>query len=98
MITPERGLRAIDGLLTGWHEPESSHLLMLEAAAGRELLDRSYDEAARLGFVGHEFGDSHLILPETSHPRNRTRGDWQPPPTRRSKPYRGEQRLAAPAE
>ncbi len=64
VITPERGLFAVDGLLTGWHEPESSHLLMLEAACGgRGLLERSYTEAARLGFVGHEFGDAHLILP-----------------------------------
>ena len=63
VITPERGLHAVDGLITGWHERESSHLLMLEAAAGRELLERSYAEAAKLGFVGHEFGDAHLILP-----------------------------------
>lgn len=63
VIAPERGLSAIDGLITGWHEPESSHLLLLEAAAGRELLERSYEEAVRQGFVGHEFGDSHLILP-----------------------------------
>ena len=63
MVTPERGLHAVDGLITGWHEPESSHLLMLEAAAGRELLERSYAEAAALGFSGHEFGDAHLILP-----------------------------------
>lgn len=63
VITPERGLRAVDGLITGWHEPESSHLLMLEAAAGRELLERSYAEAAALGVAGHEFGDVHLILP-----------------------------------
>ena len=42
VITPERGVRVVDGLLTGWHEPEASHLLMLEAIAGRELLERSY--------------------------------------------------------
>lgn len=63
VVTPERGLHAVDGLLTGWHEPESSHLLMLEAAAGPELLRRSYAAAAELGFTGHEFGDAHLILP-----------------------------------
>jgi len=63
VITPERGLRSVDGLITGWHEPMSSHLKMLEAAAGPELLQRSYDEAAALGFAGHEFGDAHLILP-----------------------------------
>ena len=39
-ITPERGVRAVDGLITGWHEPDASHLLMLEAVAGRELVQR----------------------------------------------------------
>ena len=39
VITPERGVRLVDGLLTGWHEPEASHLLMLEAVAGRDLVD-----------------------------------------------------------
>ncbi len=64
VITPDRGLFAVDGLLTGWHEPDSSHLLMLQAACGgRDLLERSYSEAVRLRFVGHEFGDAHLILP-----------------------------------
>jgi S-adenosylmethionine:tRNA ribosyltransferase-isomerase len=36
---------------------------MLEAVAGRELLERSYAEAAGNHFAGHEFGDSHLIVP-----------------------------------
>jgi S-adenosylmethionine:tRNA ribosyltransferase-isomerase len=63
MVTAERGLRAIDGLITGWHEPESSHLRLLEAAAGPELLRRSYDAAYARGYRFHEFGDSHLILP-----------------------------------
>ena len=63
VVTPETGLRAVDGLLTGWHEPEASHLLMLEAVAGRELLDRSYRAARRRQYRWHEFGDLHLILP-----------------------------------
>jgi S-adenosylmethionine:tRNA ribosyltransferase-isomerase len=62
VVTPERGLRALDGLLTGWHEPRSSHLQLLEAAAGPELLRRSYEAAAAHGYRFHEFGDSHLIL------------------------------------
>src|SRR5581483_764488 len=61
VITPERGLRAVDGLLTGWHEPEASHLLLLEAVAGRRLLDRSYRAARVHGYRWHEFGDLHLI-------------------------------------
>jgi S-adenosylmethionine:tRNA ribosyltransferase-isomerase len=62
-VTAERGPRAVDGLITGWHEPESSHLSLLEAAAGPDLLRRSYDAAHVAGYRFHEFGDSHLILP-----------------------------------
>ncbi len=67
-ITPERGVRAVDGLITGWHEPDASHLLLLEAVAGRELVERSYEAAVAAGYRWHEFGDSHLLLPlpETS--------------------------------
>ncbi len=61
-VTPGRGVRAVDGLLTGWHEPEASHLLMLEAFAGRELLERSYAAALARGYRWHEFGDLHLLL------------------------------------
>jgi S-adenosylmethionine:tRNA ribosyltransferase-isomerase len=64
VVTPERGVRAVDGLLTGWHEPEATHLLMLEAIAGRPALERAYAEAHRTGYLWHEFGDSHLLLPE----------------------------------
>ena len=63
VVTPERGVRAVDGLLTGWHEPEASHLLMLEAVAGRGLLERSYEASLAEGYRWHEFGDLHLILP-----------------------------------
>jgi S-adenosylmethionine:tRNA ribosyltransferase-isomerase len=63
VVTRGRGLRAVDGLLTGWHEPRASHLQMLEAAAGDQLLDRSYRAALAYGYLWHEFGDSHLILP-----------------------------------
>jgi S-adenosylmethionine:tRNA ribosyltransferase-isomerase len=63
VITPERGVRAVDGLLTGWHEPEASHLLMLEAVGGRPLLQASYAASLAEGYRWHEFGDLHLILP-----------------------------------
>jgi S-adenosylmethionine:tRNA ribosyltransferase-isomerase len=63
VVTPDRALSAVDGLLTGWHEPSSSHLDLLRAAAGEELLARSYDAALEHGYRWHEFGDSHLILP-----------------------------------
>ncbi|MET7687555.1 S-adenosylmethionine:tRNA ribosyltransferase-isomerase [Streptomyces sp. NPDC005483] len=64
VVTPERGVRVMDGLLTGLHEPEASHLLMLEAVAGRAAIDRGYAEALRRRYLWHEFGDVHLLLPK----------------------------------
>jgi len=63
VLGPERGAHAVDGLITGWHEPQASHLELLRAFADEELLDRCYHEALRQGYLWHEFGDSHLILP-----------------------------------
>ncbi|WP_240676552.1 S-adenosylmethionine:tRNA ribosyltransferase-isomerase [Streptomyces sp. B27] len=63
VVTPRRGVRVVDGLLTGLHEPEASHLLMLEAVAGREALRRGYEAALERRYLWHEFGDAHLILP-----------------------------------
>nr|WP_203695158.1 S-adenosylmethionine:tRNA ribosyltransferase-isomerase [Streptomyces rubrogriseus] len=63
VVTPERGVRVVDGLLTGLHEPEASHLLMLEAVAGRAAIDRGYEAAVRRRYLWHEFGDVHLLLP-----------------------------------
>ena len=62
VVTPERGLWAIDGLLSGLHESQSSHVDLLRAAAGEELLRRSYAAAIAHGYRWHEFGDSHLVL------------------------------------
>lgn len=62
VIGPERGVRAVDGLITGWHEPMASHLQLLEAVAGRPLLEASYTAALARRYLWHEFGDSHLIL------------------------------------
>jgi len=62
VITPERGVRFLDGLLTGFHEPKASHLAMLEAIAGREHLRKTYAAALEAGYLWHEFGDLHLIL------------------------------------
>jgi S-adenosylmethionine:tRNA ribosyltransferase-isomerase len=63
IISPERALRVVDGLVTGWHEPVSSHLMMLEALIGRRLLEASYGVALDQGYQWHEFGDIHMILP-----------------------------------
>ena len=53
----------MDGLITGWHEPRASHLQMLDAIGGERLVERSYESALARGYLWHEFGDSHLILP-----------------------------------
>jgi S-adenosylmethionine:tRNA ribosyltransferase-isomerase len=63
IVTPQTGLQAVDGLLTGLHEPRSTHLLMLAALASEDMLARSYAEAAERGYHWHEFGDVHLLLP-----------------------------------
>lgn len=63
VITPERGLQVVDGIISGWHEPEASHLLLMEAVAGRPLLEASYRAALTERYRWHEFGDLHLVLP-----------------------------------
>jgi S-adenosylmethionine:tRNA ribosyltransferase-isomerase len=63
VVTPQTGVRAVDGLLTGLHEPRSSHLRMLAAFAGPELLSSCYEAAITAGYLWHEFGDVHLLLP-----------------------------------
>ncbi|WUF69303.1 S-adenosylmethionine:tRNA ribosyltransferase-isomerase [Streptomyces nojiriensis] len=62
VVTPERGVRVVDGLLTGLHEPGASHLLMLEAVAGRAAVRLGYAEALARLCLWHEFGDVHLLL------------------------------------
>jgi len=63
LITPARGIKSVNGLLTGLHEPRATHLAMLEALCGIEHLQITYAEALRQGYLWHEFGDLHLILP-----------------------------------
>jgi S-adenosylmethionine:tRNA-ribosyltransferase-isomerase (queuine synthetase) len=63
VVTPQTGVRVVDGLLTGLHEPRSSHLRMLAAFAGPELLGACYEAAITSGYLWHEFGDVHLMLP-----------------------------------
>lgn len=61
-VHPERGINAVDGLITGFHDPHATHLAMLHAIAGEKLIGAAYGEAVREGYLWHEFGDSHLIL------------------------------------
>jgi S-adenosylmethionine:tRNA ribosyltransferase-isomerase len=69
VIGRERSLRAVNGMITGFHEPHATHLAMIEqviAAAGggrtSSHLERAYQEAREAGYLWHEFGDSHLIV------------------------------------
>jgi S-adenosylmethionine:tRNA ribosyltransferase-isomerase len=62
VVTPERGLHAVDGILTGFHEPRASHLAMLEALVGTEHVAHAYRAALEHGYLWHEFGDLHLLL------------------------------------
>jgi S-adenosylmethionine:tRNA ribosyltransferase-isomerase len=55
-------VRSVDGLITGFHEPDASHLAMLEAIGGRTTVRGAYAEALRFGYLWHEFGDSHLLM------------------------------------
>ncbi len=63
VVTPERGVRVVEGLLTGFHEPRATHLDMLAAIAGRDHVERAYRAALAASYLWHEFGDVHLILP-----------------------------------
>ena len=66
VISPDRPVRVVDGLVTGWHNPDASHLLLVESVAGVELTQRAYDAAVAERYLWHEFGDSGLLLPAVS--------------------------------
>lgn len=61
-VHPGAGSHVVDGLITGLHDPKASHLAMLYAIAGKEMIRSGYAEAVAHGYLWHEFGDSHLIL------------------------------------
>ena len=63
VITAQRGAKVVDGVLTGLHEPKAAQLGLIEAIAGRPHLERAYRVALESGYLWHEFGDLHLILP-----------------------------------
>jgi S-adenosylmethionine:tRNA ribosyltransferase-isomerase len=63
VISTRRPIRTADGLLTGFHEPNATHLAMLESLTGADHLCTAYMEALRRDYLWHEFGDMHLILP-----------------------------------
>lgn len=62
VLGPDRPARVVDGVISGLHLPEASHLLLLEAVAGRDVVRLAYDEAVAQGYHWHEFGDSTLLF------------------------------------
>jgi S-adenosylmethionine:tRNA ribosyltransferase-isomerase len=68
VLGPDRPCRVVDGLITGWHDAGASHLLLLEAVAGPDLVAMAYREAVEHGYLWHEFGDSALLLPGAGEP------------------------------
>jgi S-adenosylmethionine:tRNA ribosyltransferase-isomerase len=66
----DRPARVVNGLITGWHDPEASHLALLSAVAGSGLVSAAYAEAERAGYLWHEFGDSCILLPPRRAPRS----------------------------
>jgi len=63
VVTPAHPAVVVNGLITGWHDAEASHLLLVEAIAGTDLAQAAYDGAIAGGYRWHEFGDSALFLP-----------------------------------
>lgn len=63
VLGPRRRARVVDGLFTGLHAPQTSHLLLLEAVAGTALVRTAYRESLSHGYLWHEFGDTTLFLP-----------------------------------
>jgi len=68
VLGPDRPARVVTGLITGWHDREASHLALLAAVAGPELVRAAYQEAESAGYLWHEFGDSCLLLPPLAPP------------------------------
>jgi len=62
-VEPRRGVHTVDGLLTGFDDPNATHLAMLHAIGGEKRITAAYEVGAEAGYLWHEFGDSHLILP-----------------------------------
>lgn len=62
VLSAGRPARAVDGVISGWHEPGASHLHLLEAVAGHDVVVGAYEQALQHGYLWHEFGDSALLL------------------------------------
>ncbi|MFJ4773305.1 S-adenosylmethionine:tRNA ribosyltransferase-isomerase [Streptomyces uncialis] len=77
MVTPGRGTRVVDGLLTGLHGPRAPQRALLRALAGERAVARAYEEALHGLYLWHEFGDVHLVLPpENPHGERCSSNSW----------------------
>lgn len=65
VLGPHRPARVVGGLLTGLHEPAASHLDLLDAVAGPDLVRAAYEMVTgpEQEYLWHEFGDTMLLLP-----------------------------------
>jgi S-adenosylmethionine:tRNA ribosyltransferase-isomerase len=61
-ILPGHRFRAVDALVTNFHLPRSSLIMLVSAFAGRELVLHAYEVAKREGYRFYSFGDAMLIL------------------------------------
>jgi S-adenosylmethionine:tRNA ribosyltransferase-isomerase len=61
-IYPGQSFRAVDALLTNFHLPCSTLLMLVAAFAGKELIDQAYAEAVDRAYRFYSFGDAMLIL------------------------------------
>lgn len=71
VLSPQRPVRVVDGLITGLHDPDASHLLLLEAVAGSRLVQQVYDAAVEGRYRWHEFGDACLLVRGPGSPVDR---------------------------
>ncbi|MFC2039513.1 tRNA preQ1(34) S-adenosylmethionine ribosyltransferase-isomerase QueA [Chloroflexota bacterium] len=62
LILPGHRFRSLGGLLTNFHLPRSTLLMLVSAFAGQTFLSQAYEEAIRLGYRFYSFGDAMLII------------------------------------
>ena len=60
-ITPGYRFQWVDALITGMHEPGSSHMKILDSLCSLSLIEQGYSEAISKGYRGHEYGDVSLL-------------------------------------
>jgi S-adenosylmethionine:tRNA ribosyltransferase-isomerase len=63
-ITPGYRFRVVDAMITNFHLPRSTLLLLVSAFAGKQLIEKAYQEAIRERYRFYSFGDAMLLLPD----------------------------------